>query len=362
MTNKRWFQIGIGVLLALIIIKLLIDVKWVFSPLIIIGKAIFMPILIAGVLFYISKPLQSFLENRKVPRWGSMTIIFTLLVGVVWIAISLIGPPIVDQVNKLTNNLPSLINDSNRLITSLLEQSVDLPGWLKDGVDSITDSVNAIALNFGKWFVQFFQSVVQGAFVIVLVPFFFLFMLKDHEKFLPFISSFFSGKKKEWVVKTIRDIDGVLSLYIQGQILIAFILAILLFIGYSIIGLNFALLLAVFALFMNVIPFFGPWIAFVPALTIGFFQDPILAIWVAVITLIAQQTDSNLITPNVMGKTLNVHPLTIITVLLAAGNIAGFLGILLGIPAYAVIKAVVSNIYDRRLEIKSAATQSTKAN
>lgn len=113
---------------------------------------------------------------------------------------------------------------------------------------------------------------------------------------------------------------------------------------------------------MNVIPFFGPWIAFVPALTIGFFQDPILAIWVAVITLIAQQTDSNLITPNVMGKTLNVHPLTIITVLLAAGNIAGFLGILLGIPAYAVIKAVVSNIYDRRLEIKSAATQNTKAN
>lgn len=362
MTNKRWFQIGIGFLLALIIIKLLVDVKWIFSPFIIIGKTIFMPILIAGVLFYISKPLQLFLEKRKVPRWGSMTIIFTLLVGIVWIAISLIGPPIVDQVNKLTNNLPSLINDSNRLITSLLEQSVDLPGWLKDGVDSITDSLNAIALNFGKWFVQFFQSVVQGAFVVVLVPFFFLFMLKDHEKFLPFISSFFSGKKKDWVVKTIRDIDGVLSLYIQGQILIAFILAVLLFIGYSIIGLNFALLLAVFALFMNVIPFFGPWIAFVPALTIGFFQDPILAIWVAVITLIAQQTDSNLITPNVMGKTLNVHPLTIITVLLAAGNIAGFLGILLGIPAYAVIKAVVSNIYDRRLEIKSAATQNTKAN
>lgn len=357
MTKKTWFQFGIGVLLSLIIIKFLVDVKWIFSPLIIIGKTIFMPILIAGVLFYISKPLQLLLEKRKVPRWGSMTIIFALLVGLVWIAISIIGPPIVDQVNNLTNNLPSLINDSNRLITSLLEQSVDLPGWLKDGVDSITDSLNSIALNFGKWFVQFFQSVVQGAFVIVLVPFFFLFMLKDHEKFLPFISGFFSGKKKEWVVKTIKDIDGVLSLYIQGQILIAFILAILLFIGYSIIDLNFALLLAVFALFMNVIPFFGPWIAFVPALAIGFFQDPILAIWVAVITLIAQQTDSNFITPNVMGKTLNVHPLTIITVLLAAGNIAGLLGILLGIPAYAVIKAIVSNIYDRRLEIKDAATQ-----
>src|SRR5699024_8400262 len=123
---------------------------------------------------------------------------------------------------------------------------------------------------------------------------------------------------------------------------------------------NFALLLAVFALFMNVIPFFGPWIAFIPALTIGFFQDPILAIWVAVITLIAQQTDSSLITPNVMGKTLNIHPLTIITVLLAAGNVAVSVGMALGSRAYAVIKAVVSNRYDRRIEMKNAPTQHAK--
>src|SRR5699024_6245162 len=145
-------------------------------------------------------------------------------------AVSIVGPPIVEQANNLTNNLPSLINEGNRVVTSLLEQSVDLPGWLKDGGDSITDSFKDITLNSGQWFGQFLQSVVRGAFIIVLVPFFFLFMLKDHEKFLPFISSFFSGKKKNWVVKTIRDIDDVLSLYIQGQILIAFILAILLFI------------------------------------------------------------------------------------------------------------------------------------
>ena len=357
MTKKLWFQLGVGILLSLIIIKFLADVKWVFSPLIIIGKTIFMPLLIAGVLFYISKPLQIILEKRKVPRWGSMIIIFALLTALIWAAISIIGPPVVEQVNNLTNNLPAIINDANKLVISLLDQAGDLPGWLKDGVDSITDSLNAIALNFGKWFVHFFQSLLQGAFIVVLVPFFFLFMLKDHEKFLPFVSSFFTGKKKEWIVKTLKDIDDVLSLYIQGQILIAFIVAVLLYIGYSIIGLNFALLLAVFALFMNVIPFFGPWIAFVPALIIGFFQDPILAVWVALITLIAQQTDSNLITPNVMGKTLHIHPLTIITVLLAAGNIAGFIGILLAIPAYAVIKAVVSNIYERRKEIKDAATQ-----
>src|SRR5690625_7876054 len=102
-------------------------------------------------------------------------------------------------------------------------------------------------------------------------------MLKDHEKFLPFISSFFSEKKKDWVVKTIRDIDDVLSLYIQGQILIAFILAILLFIGYSIIDFYFALLLAVFALFMYLILFLGHCIAFILVLQFGFFITLILA-------------------------------------------------------------------------------------
>ncbi len=335
MTKKLWFQLGIGILLSLIIIKFLVDVQWIFSPLIIIGKTIFLPILIAGVLFYISKPLQTILEKWKFPRWSSIIVIFALLTGLIWVAISIIGPPVVEQVNNLTNNLPSLINQSNKLVISLLEQ----------------------ALNFGKWFVHFFQSVLQGAFIVVLVPFFLLFMLKDHEKFLPFVTSFFTGKKKRWLTKTLKDIDEVLSLYIQGQILIAFILAVLLYIGYSIINLNFALLLAIFALFMNVIPFFGPWIAFVPALLIGFFQEPVLAIWVAVITLIAQQTDSNLITPNVMGKTLHIHPLTIITILLAAGNIAGFLGILLAIPAYAVIKAIISNIYEVRKEIKDTATK-----
>src|SRR5699024_3413733 len=87
-------------------------------------------------------------------------------------------------------------------------------------------------------------------------------------------------------------------------------------------------------------------------LIIALFQDPIMAIWVSIITLVAQQTDANLITPNIMGKTLNIHPLTIITILSAAGNIAGVIGILLAVPGYAVGKAVISNIYKERKKLQ----------
>lgn len=355
LTRKLWFQLMIAVLLGLLIIRYFVEVKWILSPVLIVLKTIFYPLLIGGVLFYITVPIQLFLEKRKFPRWASIITILLMIIAAIWVAISIVGPPIIQQINNLIENAPAIINESTVFVIDLLEKAGSLPSWLKDAIDSLTEWISAFTTQFGKWTVTLIQSVFQGTLILVLAPFFLIFMLKDHEKFIPFVTKFFSGEAKTWVTKTLKDIDDVLSLYIRGQILISTILATLLFIGYSIIGLNFALLLATFAFFMNIIPFIGPWIAFVPALLIAVFQDPVMVIWVSLITLVAQQTDANLITPNIMGKTLNIHPLTIITVLLAAGNIAGFIGILLSVPGYAVGRAILSNIYDQRVKLKKAA-------
>src|SRR5690606_32816059 len=92
-------------------------------------------------------------------------------------------------------------------------------------------------------------------------------------------------------------------------------------------------------------------------LIIALVQDPIMAVYVAIIMLVAQQIESNFITPNVMGKSLDVHPLTVITLILAAGNIAVLWGIILAVPVYAVIKTIAKNIYARRSEIRDTATR-----
>src|SRR5699024_7330298 len=104
-------------------------------------------------------------------------------------------------------------------------------------------------------------------------------MLNYHETLVHFVTQSLTVDRKAWAKRTLKDIDDVLNLYIRGQVLISTILATLLYIVYSIIGLNFALLLVVFAFFMNIIPFIGPWIAYFPALIIALFQDPIMAIW-----------------------------------------------------------------------------------
>src|SRR5699024_5316134 len=305
-------------------------------------QTIFLPVLFGGVLFYITVPLKELLMRRlKFYKWASMLTIVVLLIGLFALAIMVVGPPIGQQVANLVDNAPEIVRATNDFILDTIEivgDPADLPDWVQDAIASATEFAKNLSLSLGNWIVQIFQSVVQGTLILVLTPFFFIFMLKDHDKLVPFITQFFTGERKEWVKKTIKDIDSVLNLHIRGQLLISAILATMLFIGYTAIALEFALLLSVFALFMNVIPSFGSWIAFVPALLISAFQAPILIIWVSAITLAAQQIDANLITPNIMGKTLNVHPLTIITILLAAGKIAGFIGILLAVPAYAVGK------------------------
>lgn len=357
LTKKLWFQVGVGILLALLIIKYFMEITWIFAPIVIIAKTIILPLVLGGVLYYITEPLQRFLEKRKVPRWGSISAILVSLAVILWIFVAIIGPPVVKQVNNLIENAPVIAKEVNAIKDNIWKHKDELPPKLQESITSATDSVQTIAVQFGKWIIQFLQSFFQAMFLLILVPFFFIFMLKDHEKFAPLIYSFFKGERREWVKKTLHDIDTVLRSYIQGQLLISAILATLIFIGYWFIDLEYTLLLAIFALFMNLVPFIGPWIAVAPAVIIAYIQDPKLVIWVGVVTLVAQQIDSNLITPNVMGKTLDIHPLTVITIILAAGNIAGFVGIIVAIPVYAVAKAIVKNVYEQRKEIKHAATK-----
>ncbi|MFJ7972727.1 AI-2E family transporter [Psychrobacillus sp. NPDC096389] len=358
MTNKRWFQIGVAILLTLLIIFMFMKVKSIFSPLVIIGQTIFMPLLIGGVLFYLTRPLLKWLESVKFPRWASILSVFVVIGIVGWGFYGLVGPPLTKQVNTLVENTPEIVSEVQQFSKYFTEDQERFPEFLQKTITEVSGKVDTIAVGAGTLLIKFIQNVFQGVFLFVLVPFFLVYMLKDHEKFAPFVASFFKGDKKTWMRKTLADIDDVLRSYIQGQLFVSFLVGVMLFIGYYVIGLKYALLLGVFGMMMNVIPFLGPYIALVPALIIAFLQEPKMAIYVAIIMLVSQQIESNLITPNVMGKSLDIHPLTVITIILAAGNIAGLWGIILGVPTYAVIKAILKNIYAHRGEIKDAATES----
>ncbi|MEE1130053.1 MAG: AI-2E family transporter [Caryophanon sp.] len=360
MTNKAWFQWGVGILLALLIIKFFLEVHWLLNPLVAILKAVAVPLLIGGVLFYITLPVQTFLEKRGIPRWGSIVIILILLTGLFTSFVWVVGEPISEQVNNLVKATPSIASDLQRGIDYLIDvvdNKADFPPQVESAIDNISNSIQDYAIALSTWLVSALTSVVTATLAIIIVPFFFVFMLKDHEKLAPFMYQFFAGERREWIKRTLEDINETIRSYVQGQILVSFILALIILAGYSLIGLEYTLILVILSFFMNLIPFIGPWISFIPAVIVGLIQDPSLVIWVAVINLVAQQLESNLITPNVMGKSLELHPLTVITVILAAGNLGGFVAIILAVPVYAVIKVIVSNLYEERKLIQKTASK-----
>lgn len=352
MTKKVWFRFGIGLLLTFLIIKYFLEINHIFYPVIIIVKSVIIPLLMGGFLYYVTVPFQDKLESRfKLKRWQSLTTIMLALVILTGLFISFVGPVIMKQGNNFIDNFPSIQREFQSYVTIALDQREKLPENVKDGINNAIKKANEYSGKIVSNAFSFITQFISTLFLIILVPFFLIYMLKDHHRFIPFVAAPFSGRRKLFVVNLFKDIDKTLRLYIQGQVTVSFILGILLLIGYLIIGLEYPLILAMWGMVTNLIPFLGPYLAVIPALIIALIQKPIMVLYVVIIMFVAQQLEGNVITPNIMGKSLNMHPLTIITVILAAGNLGGFMAILVAVPTYAVVKTIVRNVYMHRQDI-----------
>src|SRR5699024_10948472 len=173
-------------------------------------------------------------------------------------AIAIVGPPITKQVNNLIEKTPTFIDEGIDITSDLIERSENWPQWAKYSIDTVQDriaesqdkineSINDITKKIGSWIKFIFSSAVQVSLSMILIPFFLFFMFKDYDTIIPFILQFFCGEMKKLIKLTFDVVYDVLSIYVREQVLISTILATILFIGYLIIGLKFALLLAVFA-------------------------------------------------------------------------------------------------------------------
>ena len=333
MFNKVWFRTGIFFIMLFILIKLFMEVHEVFAPIATIIGSVFLPFLISGFLFYICLPFQNILEKWGFPRWASITTIFIGLIAIIAIVVSFIAPIIISNINNLIKQTPSLQKEAEQLINFSLRQMDKLP-------DDVTHRINKAVKSMGDGATSILSNSVSYI--------------------TSFIGKFFKGERKVFVVDLLKDLNFTLKSYIQGQVTVSIILGIILYIGYTIIGLPYTPLLVLFAGVANLIPFLGPWLSFAPAAILGIIDGPSTFIWVCVVTLIAQQLEGNVITPNVMGKSLSIHPLTIIVVILAAGDLGGFTLILVAVPLYAVIKTLVSNIFKYRQRIVDKANSNVK--
>ncbi|HLR79722.1 MAG TPA: AI-2E family transporter [Bacillota bacterium] len=346
LTNKKWFQVLVFFILVFLLIFLIAKTNFIFDPLFKYLGAVAIPVIGAGILYYVTKPLMVFFETRfKLNRTLSIILVFLVLIIIGSLISTYIAPIAQSQFANLVDNIPKMVDWAQQMINYWQANQTIIPDEVNQTINNFAENMQTHIESVFNYLFGFIGQLISFIAALVLVPFFLFFMLKDGDKLVPFITQIFSKKKADNIRSLLHKIDDTLASFIQGQLIVSFVLGILLFIGYALIGLNYSLTLALFGMIMNVVPFIGPFIAVIPALIVGAVQDWMMVVWVSLITLIAQQLESNFISPNVMGRKLAIHPLTIITVILAAGSIAGFLGILFAVPFYAVIRTIIVHFY-----------------
>ncbi|MBC1371929.1 AI-2E family transporter [Listeria booriae] len=346
--ESKLFFWTVEILALVAILFVLNKLSFLFAPIGVIASTLFLPILISGFLFYMFNPLVLFLEKRKVPRLVSVLSIFVIFIGAVVLAVVQLGPILADQVASLVSAAPKywdqfqhwwdgLVQNSNikniDIKAEMEKLNISIPKLLDTVISSLSGSLGVI---FG-----FISGFVM---ILVTVPFILFYMFKDGHKFLDSSEKFFPAGIRKEAREMIQAMNKTISTYISSQAIDCLFVGIFTMIGYFIIGEPYALLFGLIAGVTNIIPYLGPFIGAAPAVIVALFDSPLQAILVIVVVTIVQQIDSNLLSPYIMGKSLSIHPLTIIIILIVAGNLAGIFGMILGVPTYAVVKTLIVNL------------------
>ncbi|MBA2369061.1 MAG: AI-2E family transporter [Candidatus Protochlamydia sp.] len=341
---SKFFSYAFAVLLILTIILLFSQVTAILTPVFDFASILFIPIVFSVLFYYFLRPSVYFLDNLKVPHFLSIIIVYFLIAISLVLFFAFLVPILAVQITAIANTsvdaLEKMKNSSYSI--SLPGFEINLEGEIQERLLSSIQYVTSI---LSRNFLDIFKYVTHLATLLAVIPFIVFYLLKDDQSFMIGFLKHVPEKFGKEVHKILKNIDETLSSYINGLLLISFSVGAMLFVGYLIIGLNYALILSVIALVLTSIPYLGPFLAITPAILVGISESPFMALKVMVVFIIVQQIESNVISPQVIGQKLNIHPLTLILLLLAAGSLYGLIGLLLATPFYAVLKVLFVNLY-----------------
>lgn len=352
--NSKLVTTLLTILLILIIIFLFTKLSYLFTPIAVLFEIFGFPVIASAILFYLFSPLVNRLSDSGVKKPITVFGIFIFLILVISLSIGSIVPIIREQSLSFVKNMPSYYEtlmsilkelpfSLNRLIPQLdLDIQKIIDSFSNGGITQRLDSI--VASTFGG--LGSIVGTVTTAFAgLLTIPILTYYLLVDSQKIPKAILYYIPNKYRESVSRMLYQGNYQVSQYIRGQIIVAICVGILFAIGYAIIGLEYGTTLAVLAGVLNIIPYLGSIVAVIPALIIGLITSPIMLIKVIIVMMVEQTIEGRFISPQVLGNSMQIHPVTILMVLLASGRFFGLPGIIIGIPTYAILKVICTEIY-----------------
>ncbi len=343
--------------------------KWRLPGLVVVGVLIvafilystlgaLLPIIISVIVAEVLFPIVSFIERHlpgrerypRAARIFSIAVIYVAFLAIIVALILLTIPPMVREAQDFVETVPQIYEDVKAMIEELSEEyNQQVPDEIKAQVEewaqSLGGALGSAALSIGSKTLSSLAGTVSLLFGLAIVPFLLFYILKDKEELLDGMYSILPQNVARHTHNVLSLIHGVIGSYVRAQIISAAIVGGFVFLGLWALDIKFALTLGLLAGLLGLIPIIGAFIGAAPALLVALATDPSKLIWVALLFIVVQFIESNIISPRIQGSAVRLHPIFIMGTLVVASSIGGLWGVLIGVPVVAASRDVFVYFY-----------------
>jgi len=310
-------------------------------------RDVIMVLLFSVVIASAISPVVGWLQKRRIPRSLGTFVVFIILFAILALILYVIINPLSSELENLSEIFPlyfDRISLQFEEVRSSSPQYEELLSNIQVYLSRISDSLKSFATNIFAALAKIFGGLATAVIVIVIS-----FYLTAEEKGIPlFLRSITPVKHQSYILNLWSRVQTKIGRWIRGQIILSLAVGIAVFIGLSIFGIRYKLILALIAAVFEIIPFIGPLLAAIPAVILGFLKSPIVALWTALVYFVVQQLENTILVPKIMQKAVGLNPVIIIISLLIGAQLLGFAGVILAIPIAAVIVEIIKDFGDYR--------------
>lgn len=306
-----------------------------------------MVILFALIIASGISPFANWLDERGFPRVLGVLGLYMVIFGLVAFLLSMVVPVISTDISQLTTNLPGIVERFTSSLEDVQEgapQYLDFLSELQNMLDIVSIYLQQSAQSVFSLIISIFGGIFSFI-AIVVISFYLAVMKRGIESF---IESVAPGEQEAYLKDLWKRSEEKVGKWLQGQMLLALIVGLMVYVGLSLMGIKYALLWGILAMILEIVPVVGPVLAAVPAIFFAFIESTTLGLWTSVFYVLVQQLENHLLVPVIVGKTTGLNPVVVLIALLVGANLAGIAGMLLSVPVATILVEVLNDLGKHR--------------
>ncbi len=329
--NERMHTVNISTITIIKIVLVVLLLWFIFAV-----RDILLLFLICVIISSAIDPLADYLYKKKIPRGVSVFLVLILFLGIFAMVIALLIPPIVDQFNAISQSdfYDNFVSKIGGFRENLSQYGID---------ETVTQNFKEFASTISQGLFNTTRNILDGFISVITVIVVTFYLSAEENGTKNFIKHLVPFKNQAYVSKLTTKIQKKMGSWVLGQLILCVTIFAITYIGLLILKVDYALVLALIAGILEIIPYIGPIIAVIPAAFFAFIQHPPLVLAVVILYIIIQQLENHLLVPMVMSKSVGLNPVLVILGILVGGALGGWVGAIIAVPLLSGIQVFIND-------------------